>query len=117
MRMTSRFKKKPRKKRKRTEHLSLGRIALAIGVMCGYIVSAYNMRMPTFNKIAQTTTSDTALSIKYVGHDAFLFVFSAPIIAIKHRAIQMSPMGMRPLDSMMSNTSSPPVRQCHHFIK
>ena len=84
---------------------------MAIGVLCGYIVSAYIIRMPTFNKIAQTIMSDTALSIKYVGHDAFLFVFSAPIIAIKHSARQMSPTGMRPLDSMMSNTLTPPVRQ------
>ena len=79
--------------------------------MCRDIVSAYIIRMPTFKKIAQTTTSDTALSIKYVGHDAFLFVFSAPINAIKHRAKLMSPTGMRPLDSMMSNTLAPPVRQ------
>ena len=72
--------------------------------------------MPTFNKIAQTTTSDTALSIKYVGHAAFLFVFSAPMNAMKHRARLMSPTGMSPLDSMISNTSSPPVRQCHHVL-
>ena len=84
---------------------------MAIGVLCRYIVSAYNMRMPTFNKIAQMTMSDTALSIKYVGHDAFLFDFSAPINAIKHRARQMSPMGMRPLDSMMSTILTPPMRQ------
>ena len=64
--------------------------------------------MPTFNKIAQTIMSDTALSIKYVGHDALLFVFSAPI---NHSARQMSPTGMRPLDSMMSNILTPPVRQ------
>lgn len=70
--------------------------------------------MPTFKKIAQTTMSDTALSIKYVGHPAFLLDFSAPTSATMHRARLMSPTGMSPLDSMMSNTSSPPVRQCHH---
>ena len=84
---------------------------MAIGVLCRHIVSAYNMRMPTFNKIAQMTMSDTALSIKYVGHDVFLFVFSAPINAIKHRARQMSPTGIRPLDSMMSTIFTPPMRQ------
>ena len=68
--------------------------------------------MPTFNKIAQTTISDTALNIKYVGHDAFLFVFSAPMNATKHRARLMSPTGIRPLDSMMSTTLTPPTRQC-----
>ena len=105
------IKEKKPQKRNSTKHLSLGRIALAMGVLCRYIVSAYNMRMPTFNKIAQMTMSDTALSIKYVGHDAFLFDFSAPINAIKHRARQMSPMGMRPLDSMMSTILTPPMRQ------
>ena len=70
--------------------------------------------MPTFNKIAQTTTSDMALSIKYVGHDVFLFVFLAPTNAMKHRARLMSPTGMSPLDSMMSATISPPTRQYHH---
>ena len=67
--------------------------------------------MPTFKKIAQTTTSDTALSIKYVGHAVFLLDFSAPTSAMKHRARQMSPMGMRPLDSMMSTILTPPMRQ------
>ena len=89
-------------------------MTLAIGVLCGYIVSAYIIRMPTFNKIAQTTISDTALSIKYVGHDAFLFVFSAPMNATKHIARLMSPTGIRPLDSMMSTTITPPTRQYHH---
>ena len=72
--------------------------------------------MPTFNKIAQTTTSDIALSIRYVGHDAFLFVFSAPMNAMKHRARLMSPTGMSPLDSMMSATFTPPMRQYHHVL-
>ena len=72
--------------------------------------------MPTFNKIAQTTMSDTALSIKYVGHDAFLFVFSAPMNATKHRVRLMSPTGMSPLDSTMSSTFTPPVRRYHHAL-
>ena len=70
--------------------------------------------MPTFNKIAQTTISDTALNIKYVGHAAFLLDFSAPTSATMHRARLMSPTGMSPLDSMMSATFTPPMRQYHH---
>lgn len=70
--------------------------------------------MPTFSKIAQTTISDTALSIRYVGHAAFLLDFSAPMNAMKHSARLMSPTGMSPLDSMMSATISPPTRQYHH---
>ena len=72
--------------------------------------------MPTFNKIAQTTISDTALSIKYVGHPAFLLDFSAPTSATMHRARLMSPTGMSPLDSMMSTTLTPPMRQCRHVL-
>ena len=72
--------------------------------------------MPTFNKTAQTTTSDTALSIRYVGHAAFLLDFSAPTSAMKHRARLMSPTGMSPLDSMMSTTLTPPMRQHHHVL-
>lgn len=33
---------KIRKKKKFTQHLSLGHVVLAIGVMCRHIVSAYN---------------------------------------------------------------------------
>ena len=84
--------------------------------MCSLNVSAYIIRMPTFNKIAQMTTSDTALSIKYVGHPAFLLDFSAPTSATMHRARLMSPTGMSPLDSMMSNTIAPPVSQYHHVL-
>ena len=36
------YKRKTGKKEKHTEHLSLGRIALAIGIMCRLYVRAYN---------------------------------------------------------------------------
>ena len=79
--------------------------------MCRHTVSAYIMRMSNFNKTAQTTMSATAPSIRYVGHDAFLLVFLAPTNARKHRARLISPTGTSPLDSTMSNTPTPPVRQ------
>ena len=85
-------------------------------ILCTLNVSAYIIRMPTFNKIAQTTTSATAPSIRYVGHGAFLLVFLAPTNAMKHRARLMSPTGMSPLDSIMSTTITPPMCQYRHVL-